>query len=135
MFGRDSVPLDARCPRRLGVPIAKNWQRWFDERPARVQGACAASAPTFLGATVYRASGIGISIVMIAAGAVLAWAVTVETSGVDLNTVGLILFFVGIAGFVISLLVSMTPSRVSDTTVVDRSLTDRPVVERERVEY
>ena len=84
---------------------------------------------------MYRASGIGISIVMIAAGAVLAWAVTAETSGVDLNTVGLILFFVGIAGFVISLLVSMTPSRVSDTTVVDRSLTDRPVVERERVEY
>lgn len=94
------------------------------------------SQRTYLrGANVYRASGIGISIVMIAAGAVLAWAVTAEASGVDLNTVGLILFFVGIAGLVISLLVSMTPSRVRDTTVVDRPLAERPVVERERVEY
>ena len=83
---------------------------------------------------MYRASGIGVSIVLIAAGAVLAWAVTASTSGVDLNTVGLILFFVGIAGLVISLLVSMTPSRIRDTTVVDRSATT-PVVERERVEY
>ena len=84
---------------------------------------------------MYRASGIGLSIVMIAAGAILAWGVTATTSGVDLNTVGLILFFVGLAGLVISLLVSMTPSRTRDTTVVDRSYAQRPVVERERVEY
>ena len=83
-----------------------------------------------LGANVYRASGIGVSIVMIAVGAILAWAVTATTSGVDLNTVGLILFFVGIAGLVISLLVSMTPRRAIDTTVVER-----PVATRERVEY
>ena len=84
---------------------------------------------------MYRASGIGISIVMIAAGAILAWAVTATTTGVDLNTVGLILFFVGIAGLVISLLVSMTPSRVRDTTVVERPLAERSTVERERVEF
>jgi hypothetical protein len=84
---------------------------------------------------MYRASGIGLSIVMIAAGAILAWAVSATTSGVDLNTVGLILFFVGLAGLVISLLVSMAPSRIRDTTVVDRSSAQPPVVERERVEY
>jgi hypothetical protein len=84
---------------------------------------------------MYRASGIGLSIVMIAAGAILAWAVSATTSGVDLNTVGLILFFVGLAGLVISLLVSMAPSRIRDTTVVDRSSAQTPVVERERVEY
>ena len=35
---------------------------------------------------------------MIAVGAVLAWAVNVSTSGVDVNTVGVILLIVGIIG-------------------------------------
>jgi Domain of unknown function (DUF6458) len=94
---------------------------------------------------VYRTSGIGISIVLIAAGAVLAWAVTATTNGVDLNTVGLILFFVGLAGLVVSALSAMVPTRTRDTTVVERSVVDptmversvveRPVATRERVEY
>lgn len=43
-----------------------------------------------------RTTGFGLSAVMIAAGAVLAWAVTYEADGVDLQQVGLIVFFVGI---------------------------------------
>jgi hypothetical protein len=47
--------------------------------------------------------GIGVSLILVAVGAVLTWAVTAEVSGVDLNTVGVILMVVGIAGALISL--------------------------------
>jgi hypothetical protein len=50
-----------------------------------------------------RHVGIGTSIVLIAVGAILRYAVTVTVSGVDLQTVGLILMIVGIVGLVISL--------------------------------
>ena len=49
--------------------------------------------------------GIGMAIFLIAAGAILRYAVTVEISGVELETVGLILMIVGIIGLVISLAV------------------------------
>jgi Domain of unknown function (DUF6458) len=48
--------------------------------------------------------GIGASIVLIATGAVLAFAVTTEISGVDIQTVGWILMIVGIVGVLVSLL-------------------------------
>jgi len=47
--------------------------------------------------------GIGLSLVFIAAGAILTWAVDAEASGVDLQTVGVILLVVGIAGALLSL--------------------------------
>ena len=47
--------------------------------------------------------GITISILFIAAGAILRWAVTATTSGVNLHTVGMILFVVGIVGAALSL--------------------------------
>ena len=48
--------------------------------------------------------GISVSLVLIAIGAVLTWAVTATTSGIDLNTVGVILMIVGAAGLVLSLI-------------------------------
>jgi hypothetical protein len=51
------------------------------------------------------------SIFLIAAGAVLRYAVTVTVSGVELQTVGLILMIVGIIGLVISLAVMFGPGR------------------------
>jgi heme/copper-type cytochrome/quinol oxidase subunit 2 len=48
--------------------------------------------------------GIGTSIFLIAVGAILRYAVTADVSGVELETVGLILMIVGIVGLVISLL-------------------------------
>jgi hypothetical protein len=48
--------------------------------------------------------GIGASIFLVAVGAILAFAVTAEVSGVDIATVGWILMIVGIAGFLLSLL-------------------------------
>jgi Domain of unknown function (DUF6458) len=49
------------------------------------------------------------SIFLIAIGAILRYAVTVTVSGVELQTVGLILIIVGIIGLVISLAVMFGP--------------------------
>ena len=47
--------------------------------------------------------GVGVSIVMIAVGAILEWAVTATTGGFNIHTVGLILLIVGIVGLLISM--------------------------------
>ena len=47
--------------------------------------------------------GLGVSILLIAAGAILAFAVNKEVSGVDIQTIGWILLIVGIVGGVISM--------------------------------
>ncbi len=44
--------------------------------------------------------GIGISIVLIAAGAILTFAVTATVAGVDLDTVGVVLMVAGAIGLV-----------------------------------
>ena len=46
--------------------------------------------------------GISFSLLLIAAGAILAWAVNAEVSGVDIQVVGAILLIVGIVGLVLS---------------------------------
>jgi hypothetical protein len=48
--------------------------------------------------------GIGVSLVLIAAGAVLTWAVDATLSGVNIQAVGVILMVVGIVGLVLSLI-------------------------------
>jgi hypothetical protein len=48
--------------------------------------------------------GISASIFLIVVGAILAFAVTADVSGVDIATVGWILMIVGIVGFLLSLL-------------------------------
>jgi hypothetical protein len=47
---------------------------------------------------------IGTSIVLIAVGAILKYAVTADVSGIDLQTVGTILMIVGILGLILSLI-------------------------------
>jgi hypothetical protein len=47
--------------------------------------------------------GIGVSLILIAVGAILTWAVTAEVSGVDIQVIGVILLIVGIAGALLSL--------------------------------
>ena len=42
--------------------------------------------------------GIGVSLLLIAIGAILTWAVSADVSGIDINTVGVILMVVGAAG-------------------------------------
>ena len=48
--------------------------------------------------------GIGTSIFLIAVGAILKYAVTVQTEGFNLNTIGVILMVVGAIGLLVSLL-------------------------------
>lgn len=55
-----------------------------------------------------RMAGFGLSIFFVAAGAVLAWAVTYETEGIDLNTVGVILFVVGAIGALTTLVMEIS---------------------------
>ena len=47
---------------------------------------------------------IGTSLLLIAVGAILKYAVTADVSGIDLQTVGVILILVGILGLILSLL-------------------------------
>jgi len=48
--------------------------------------------------------GISLSLFFIAAGAILAWAVSADVSGIDIQAVGVILLVVGILGFLLSLI-------------------------------
>ncbi len=48
--------------------------------------------------------GVGASIVLIAVGGILAWAVSADIDGVNLNMVGIILLVVGAIGLLLSLI-------------------------------
>jgi hypothetical protein len=48
--------------------------------------------------------GVGTSLVLIAAGAILRFAVSVTTSGFNIHTIGVILMVIGVVGLVLSLL-------------------------------
>lgn len=49
--------------------------------------------------------GIGVSIFLIALGAILAFAVDVTVSGLDLNTIGVILMIIGVVGLAVTMLI------------------------------
>ena len=70
--------------------------------------------------------GIGTSIVLIAAGAILKFAVTATVSGLSLATVGVILMIVGAIGLLVSLLLVSSLRR--------REVVAPPVAERRYVE-
>jgi hypothetical protein len=75
--------------------------------------------------------GVGVSLFLIAVGAVLTWAVDVQTQGIDLNTVGVILTVIGLAGLVLSLIFwgswgGWTTVRRRDIVYDDRSPTAAP---------
>ena len=48
--------------------------------------------------------GIPVSLILIAAGAILTWGVTDEPSGLNLDAIGVILMVVGIVGFILTLM-------------------------------
>ena len=48
--------------------------------------------------------GIGVSIFLIAVGAILTWAVNASVSGLELTTIGVILMVVGALGLVLSMI-------------------------------
>ena len=63
--------------------------------------------------------GIGVSLLLIAIGAVLDFAVTVHTTGFNLNTIGLILMIVGGIGLLFSIFIlgSWGPNRREERVV------------------
>ena len=48
--------------------------------------------------------GLPVSLILIAAGAILAWGITDEPSGLNLDAIGVILIVIGIIGFILTLL-------------------------------
>ena len=102
--------------------------------------------------------GIGVSIFLMAVGAILAFAINVSAEGIDLDTVGVILIILGLVGLLASLVWwnDWTPRRrmvgyddagdavivrhrrprvvnIDDDDDVVDVVEDRPVVERRRV--
>jgi uncharacterized membrane protein len=70
---------------------------------------------------------MGVSILLIAAGAILKFAVTASVSGVSLATIGVILMVVGAIGLLVALIMGAAwGSR--DTVVRDRYVDRDPVV-------
>jgi Domain of unknown function (DUF6458) len=69
--------------------------------------------------------GIGVSIFLIAVGAVLTWGVERTVSGIDVNTIGVILMVVGGVGLLASLLLSSSmPWRRGAAVERDRPAAD-----------
>jgi uncharacterized protein DUF6458 len=73
--------------------------------------------------------GISLSILLIAVGAILAWAVNAEAAGIDIQVAGIILVVVGVIGLITSLIFWSSwggfgsrdaSSGGQNTTVVDR---------------
>jgi protein-S-isoprenylcysteine O-methyltransferase Ste14 len=64
--------------------------------------------------------GIGTSIILIAAGAILRFAVTLHTAHINWNVVGDVLMVAGVLGLVFSLIWITTANRRNGTTIVER---------------
>jgi hypothetical protein len=80
--------------------------------------------------------GIGTSIFLIAVGAILKYAVTADVSGVDINTVGVILMVAGVVGLLVSLFwMTIWADRrrrvVADPAAGDGVVRERRVVDRD----
>jgi hypothetical protein len=69
--------------------------------------------------------GIGASIFLLALGAILAFAVEFDVSGLDINVIGWILMAVGVLGLVLTLVV-WAPRRRNATVVQERQYVDDP---------
>jgi hypothetical protein len=77
--------------------------------------------------------GIGVSVFLIALGAILAYAVSDAIPGVELNTVGVILMIAGVVGLVVSLIHTMLWSRRGTADPYGPGAVERErVVERDR---
>lgn len=71
-----------------------------------------------------RTGGIGGSLFLVALGAILYWAVSVEAEGFNINTIGLILMIVGIVGLVLTLIMTASTNEAErgdrGVTIVER---------------
>lgn len=71
-----------------------------------------------------RTGGIGGSLFLVALGAILYWAVSVEAEGFSINTIGLILMIVGVVGLVLTVMMTANAERTeresNGVTIVER---------------
>jgi len=70
-----------------------------------------------------RTGGIGGSLVLIALGAILYWAVSAEAEGFNINMIGLILLIVGVIGLVLTLIMTANAEKTDadrDVTIIER---------------
>ena len=70
--------------------------------------------------------GIGVSIFLLALGAILAFAVNASVSGLDINTIGVILMVCGALGLLITMLL-LNRDRTSGVVTEERVVRDRDV--------
>jgi len=76
----------------------------------------------------YQTMSYGSSLLLIAVGAILRYAVTATVSGIDLQVVGLVLMIVGIVGLILSLLwFGVWAGRRREVPPVEREVRDRDV--------
>ena len=76
--------------------------------------------------------GISLSIFMIAVGAILAWAVDAEVSGIDVQAAGVILLVVGVIGFIASLVFWSSWGGFGDRDAAGGGGQNTTIVERDR---
>ena len=69
---------------------------------------------------------IGTSIVLIAAGAILKWAVTAHVDGFNIQTAGTVLFVVGLVGLVLALIYTFWWNNRHDAVYDDTRVVRRP---------
>ncbi len=73
--------------------------------------------------------GIGVSIFLLAVGAILTFALEQEVSGIDLDTVGIILMVVGALGLLLTMMLLGRHRDAGRTDVVDRTVVrDREIL-------
>jgi hypothetical protein len=81
--------------------------------------------------------GVGVSIFLIAVGAILTWAVNASVSGLEIQTIGVILMVVGGLGLVLSMLFWSSwggfAGRTHTTTVEQAPVARRTVVDEDVV--
>jgi hypothetical protein len=76
--------------------------------------------------------GISLSIFLIAVGAILAWAVSAEVSGIDVQAAGIILVVVGVIGFIASLVFWSSWGGFGNRDAAAAGGQNTTIVERER---
>jgi len=79
-----------------------------------------------------RTTGLGFSALLVAVGAILAWAVTARVNGIDLQEVGVILFVVGLVLAAITLIAAAVGRRTVIQSERQSVIDGRPVAESHR---
>jgi hypothetical protein len=73
--------------------------------------------------------GLGFGLFLIAVGAILTWAVDVNSSSVDVNTIGVILMIIGAVGIVLSMIFWSTWGGFHRRDVVEEGPRRRQVID------